>query len=90
VTQRGNRRQQIFLNDEDYGTYPATLKDFPTCRVRKHERTGRSLGGDFFVEKLEVLLSRKLKPQKTAFLPLSKASIMDRSNRAFSSLQDIS
>ena len=85
MTQRGNRRQQIFFNDEDYGTYPATLKDFPTCRVRKHERTGRSLGGDFFVEKLETASG----PQ-TAFLPLSKASIMDRSNRAFSSLQGIS
>jgi putative transposase len=31
---------------------------------RKHERTGRPIGDDTFVEKLEQLLDRKLKPQK--------------------------
>ena len=30
----------------------------------KHERTGRPLGVDSFVEKMERLLNRKLKPQK--------------------------
>ncbi|MBI9093025.1 MAG: hypothetical protein JEZ12_27745 [Desulfobacterium sp.] len=31
---------------------------------RKHERTGRPLGDDSFVAKMELLLDRKLKPQK--------------------------
>jgi REP-associated tyrosine transposase len=31
---------------------------------RKHERTGRPIGDDAFIEKLEQLLDRKLKPQK--------------------------
>ncbi len=31
---------------------------------RKHERTGRPLGGGPFVDQLEVALKRKLKPQK--------------------------
>ena len=31
---------------------------------RKHERTGRPLGKDSFVEKMEIFLDRKLKPQK--------------------------
>ena len=32
--------------------------------LRKHERTGRPLGDNPFVEKLELLLNRKLRPQK--------------------------
>jgi putative transposase len=28
---------------------------------RKHERTGRPMGADAFIEKLELLLDRKLK-----------------------------
>jgi len=32
--------------------------------LRKHERTGRPLGADSFIEKMELLLDRKLKPQK--------------------------
>ena len=32
--------------------------------LRKHERTGRPLGGDSFIESLERLLDRDLKPQK--------------------------
>ena len=32
--------------------------------LRKHERTGRPLGGDSFIEKIELLLKRKLRPQK--------------------------
>ena len=31
---------------------------------RKHERTGRPIGDDAFLEKVEQLLDRKLKPQK--------------------------
>ena len=31
---------------------------------RKHERTGRPLGDENFIEKVEGLLDRKLKPPK--------------------------
>jgi len=31
---------------------------------RKHERTGRPLGDDSFIKKMELLLERKLKPKK--------------------------
>jgi len=31
---------------------------------RKHEQTGRPLGTDSFIGRMEVLLGRKLKPQK--------------------------
>ena len=31
---------------------------------RKHERTGRPIGDDAFIERLEKLLNRKLKPKK--------------------------
>lgn len=31
---------------------------------RKHERTGRPMGKDFFIKKMESLLDRKLKPRK--------------------------
>jgi hypothetical protein len=33
--------------------------------MRKHERTGRPLCAPWFLDHLEVLLSRKLKPKKT-------------------------
>ena len=32
--------------------------------LKKHERTGRPLGADSFIEKMELLLDRKLKPKK--------------------------
>ncbi len=38
--------------------------DHEIARLRKHERTGRPLGDDVFIEKLEDLLCRKLKLQK--------------------------
>ncbi|WP_300458547.1 hypothetical protein [Desulfobacula sp.] len=31
---------------------------------RKHERTGRPLGVDSFIDRIELLLDRKLKPEK--------------------------
>jgi putative transposase len=31
---------------------------------RKHERTGRPIGDDAFIERLERLLDRELKPKK--------------------------
>jgi putative transposase len=48
-------------------------KDFLRCDVnepemdllRKHERTGRPLGKEFFIETMESFLNRRLKPQKT-------------------------
>ena len=39
-------------------------KDAEMELFRKHERTGRPLGTDSFVKKIEFLLDRKLKPQK--------------------------
>lgn len=32
--------------------------------LKKHERTGRPLGADSFIEKMELLLDRRLKPKK--------------------------
>lgn len=42
-------------------------------QIRKHERTGRALGNESFVEKLEALLERTLKRQKPG--PKTKKSI---------------
>jgi len=49
-----------------FGNSLRTL-DIDECEMetfRKHERTGRPLGSVNFIEKMEVLLDRKLKPQK--------------------------
>jgi putative transposase len=40
--------------------------------IRKHERTGRPLGGSAFVDSLERKLGRKLKPQKPGRKPREK------------------
>jgi putative transposase len=40
------------------------VQELEMALFRKHERTGRPLGEDSFIEKLELLLDRKLKPQK--------------------------
>lgn len=40
------------------------LQDFEMALFRKHERTGRPLGEDSFIERMELLLDRQLKPQK--------------------------
>ena len=34
-------------------------------KLRRHERTGRPLGNDLFIDKLEVLLGRQLRKKKT-------------------------
>ena len=39
-------------------------QDHEISLFRKHERTGRPLGEDLFIEKMERLLDRNLKPQK--------------------------
>lgn len=43
------------------------------AKIRKHERTGRPLGDESFIEKLEVLLTRTLKRQKPG--PKTKGNI---------------
>lgn len=40
------------------------LGDTDAEALRRHERTGRPLGGDAFVERLEDILGRDLKPKK--------------------------
>jgi len=39
---------------------------------RKHERTGRPLGADAFIQKVERLLERNLKPRKPGPKPQDK------------------
>ena len=39
-------------------------QDLEIEMFRKHERTGRPVGDDSFIEKMEMLLDRNLKPQK--------------------------
>jgi len=43
---------------------PVDAQESEMVLFRKHERTGRPMGDDAFIEKLEQLLDRKLKPQK--------------------------
>ena len=40
------------------------VKEAETDLLRKHERTGRPLGKDSFIETMESLLNPRLKPQK--------------------------
>jgi putative transposase len=49
----GNWRDFLSLSDED------ELKV-----LKRHERTGRPLGSDFFIDRLEGELSRPLRPRK--------------------------
>ena len=49
MTQRGNRRQQTFFNTETIETF------------RKHERTGRPIGDNGFIEKMRKVTGRHLK-----------------------------
>jgi putative transposase len=39
---------------------------------RKHERTGRPIGDETFIERLERLLDRRLKPRKPGPKPRAK------------------
>jgi putative transposase len=39
---------------------------------RKHERTGRPIGDETFIERLERLLDRRLKPRKPGPKPRNK------------------
>jgi putative transposase len=51
-----NKLKEMFLVSDAQGHEFALL--------RKHERTGRLLGRDSFIERLERLLDREIKPQK--------------------------
>ena len=68
VTQRGNRRQQTFFNDGDYAAYVELMAEW--CReeelrdLRDHARTGRPLGTASFLDRLESVVGRVLRPQK--------------------------
>ncbi len=51
--------------NKPWGAFLASDVKKPQIELfRKHERTGRPLGDDSFVEKMELLLERKLRPQK--------------------------
>ncbi|MBN2579037.1 MAG: hypothetical protein JXB10_08610 [Pirellulales bacterium] len=66
ITQRGNRRQQTFFNEEDYAAYLELMAEW--CReegsVIQHERTGWVLGDEEFQKRLEKNLGRVLRRQK--------------------------
>ncbi|MBU1168704.1 MAG: hypothetical protein KKD44_03980 [Proteobacteria bacterium] len=76
ITQHGNRRQQTFfayiemMSDRRIGhrAVPGRIstdaQDLEIEMLRKHERTGRPIGDDSFIERLELILERILKPQK--------------------------
>ena len=40
------------------------IEEEEAARMRRHERTGRPLGTDAFIERLEKQLGRILRPQK--------------------------
>jgi putative transposase len=48
----------------DWRSFLATVADVDRDRLRQHERTGRPLGQEAFVEELEADLKRPLRPQK--------------------------
>ena len=78
ITQRGNRRQQTFFQEEDCRAYLALLERVKDWRQylraaleaeeaplwRRHERTGRPLGEPAFLARIERLLGRTVRPAK--------------------------
>ncbi len=48
----------------DWKNFLAEEKEEPLNAIRKHERTGRPLGAEEFVDRLELELGRSLKPEK--------------------------
>ena len=71
VTPRGNRREDVFFCEADRQRYlalPAT--DWAGAelarieRIRSHAHTGRPTGDETFVDRLESLLGRVLRPKK--------------------------
>ena len=56
------------------------LSEEETAQLRSHERTGRPLGPPAFVDRLERVLRRVLKPQKHGPKPGSKRPGMGRTS----------
>ncbi len=65
ITQRGNRRQKTFFTTGDY-LAPSEEK---IKMLQQHERTGRPLGNESFLTRLEKSLGRLLKPKKPGRKP---------------------
>ena len=87
ITQRGNRRQQTFFCAQayeacqDYQAHLELMAEWCARRgveaeaieeARRHERTGRPLGSDGFVARLERRLGRALRPQKPGPKPTAE------------------
>jgi len=72
VTQRGNRRRETFLCDEDYETYPALMAEW--CG----ERTGRPLSAAGFVDRGDKVLARVLAPRRPGRKPKAKRPASSR------------
>ena len=62
LTQRGNRRQPTFFYPWQ-GRFASFVMD-EVEELRRHGRTGRPLGDEIFLDRLEGLVDRVLKPQK--------------------------
>ena len=69
LTQRGKRREQTFFVGEEYAEH----RRFPAAdeggvgvadALHRHARTGRPLGSESFIGRLERRLGRTLRPQK--------------------------
>ncbi len=78
VTQPGNRRQETFFVEDDYGAYLGLMADgyrqqrvaiWAYCLMPNHGRTGRPLGDASFLERVEKLVGRVLRPQKPGRKP---------------------
>ena len=68
VTSRGNNRQAVLFRDDDRRVYLALLREREeqVRAIRANTRTGRPLGSDSFLSKLEHALGRRLRPGPSA------------------------
>jgi hypothetical protein len=75
ITQRGNRRQTTFFCEEDYSAYIELMSDWGTflnaktsaeeaMSIQQHEQTGWPPGNKHFIDDLEKILNRMVRPQK--------------------------
>ncbi len=73
ITQRGNRRQDVFFKEEDYYQYLELLKQWcaeeqvliePDDQFIRYTSTGRPLGGADFIDRAEKMLQRDLQKKK--------------------------
>jgi len=68
VTHRGHRREPVFFSDEQRETYrrwlAQGLSDEEVSEIQRNTRTGRPCGNESFVDRLEGLLRRLLRPLK--------------------------